>query len=209
MLLFCFGVLPLMRLTVLLFVWSPVAIVAGVLLATGWYLVIPLDGAATARRLAAWRDAASVRSALWLGLVGVFGLIGILLVNRWWAERFWLRVYRVEGDSMAPALVPGDYVLARRSCAAPACVHPGQIIVFESMDRPNTYIVKRVTAVDASGLTVRGDNPVESRQPGLWHDPPDACPGDRLQNRALVGAWAAGTVGAVWTAPWRLSALGG
>lgn len=66
---------------------------------------------------------------------------------------FGWRIARVEGESMAPTLVDGDYVLARRTVAALGDV---ALIRHSSLG----LIVKRICGIDeAYGYTVAGDNP--------------------------------------------------
>ncbi len=72
--------------------------------------------------------------------------------------------YAVSGDSMAPTLAAGDWVLARRV----STVRPGEIVVVERPDRPGLEIIKRVVAVEADGpgeamrARLAGDNPLAS-----------------------------------------------
>lgn len=55
---------------------------------------------------------------------------------------------------MAPALLPGDYVLAVRF----APVRPGDVVAFPHPDRPDFTLVKRVVEVDGGEVVVLGDN---------------------------------------------------
>ena len=87
-----------------------------------------------------------------------------------WAFVRW-KPFRVEvrGDSMSPALEPGDFVLA----TAPGRLRHGDVVVIEHPRRPGFEMVKRVTglpgdlAPDGSVLApheiwVEGDNPPAS-----------------------------------------------
>ena len=67
----------------------------------------------------------------------------------------WRAVRRVEvvGDSMLPALQPGDRLLVLR----PAPARPGDVVVVVDPRLPRT-MVKRVVDVDRHGVTVLGDN---------------------------------------------------
>jgi nickel-type superoxide dismutase maturation protease len=72
-----------------------------------------------------------------------------------------LRRVEVAGDSMLPALAPGDRLLVLR--------HPrwrwraGQLAAFsDPRDANALLLVKRVVAVTPGGLDVRGDNPAAS-----------------------------------------------
>lgn len=65
---------------------------------------------------------------------------------------------RVAGLSMAPTLLPGDFLVVRRS--APPRV--GTIVVARRPDRPGLLVVKRVTARGSGGYWLVGDNPLAS-----------------------------------------------
>lgn len=72
----------------------------------------------------------------------------------------WRAVRRVEvvGDSMLPALRPGDRLLVLR----PAPARPGDVVAVADPRLPARIMVKRVAAVGAEGVTVLGDNPAAS-----------------------------------------------
>jgi nickel-type superoxide dismutase maturation protease len=77
-----------------------------------------------------------------------------------WIAVAWLRwrPFRVavEGQSMAPALEPGDWVVAVRTGSIP----PRSIVVVEHPDRPGFEMVKRLTGVpgDTLGALVLEDD---------------------------------------------------
>ncbi|HEV7888395.1 MAG TPA: nickel-type superoxide dismutase maturation protease [Acidimicrobiales bacterium] len=62
----------------------------------------------------------------------------------------WRRV-EVHGDSMRPALQPGDRLLVVRWPR----LRPGHLV---ALARPDRVVVKRVQAVDHGMVTVAGDN---------------------------------------------------
>lgn len=79
----------------------------------------------------------------------------------------WRPVRRVEvvGDSMRPALLPGDRLLVWR----PARARPGDVVAVSDPRLPSRTMVKRVAARGPEGVTVLGDNAVastDSRQLG-------------------------------------------
>lgn len=65
-----------------------------------------------------------------------------------------LRYLAVVGDSMAPTLRAGDWVLARRSSR----VRVGEVVVLTDPRSP-TLLVKRVAEVRPNGYYVLGDSP--------------------------------------------------
>jgi nickel-type superoxide dismutase maturation protease len=70
--------------------------------------------------------------------------------------------FRVEvrGPSMVPSLVPGDKLLL-----APLWrpLRAGEMVAFDDPDQPERLLVKRVGAVTADEVEVRGDNEGASR----------------------------------------------
>jgi nickel-type superoxide dismutase maturation protease len=74
-----------------------------------------------------------------------------------WRARPVARV-EVQGDSMRPALAPGDRLLIVR--AVP--VRTGDVVAVEDPRRPARMLVKRVAARGPGGLTLLGDNPAAS-----------------------------------------------
>ncbi len=65
------------------------------------------------------------------------------------------RRMEVQGDSMAPTLLPGDRLLVLRGGRP----RPGALVVVADPRPPRRLMVKRVAAIDPSGVTVLGDNP--------------------------------------------------
>jgi nickel-type superoxide dismutase maturation protease len=77
-----------------------------------------------------------------------------------------LRYLAVVGDSMAPTLRTGDWVLARRSTR----VRAGDVVVLTDPREPTLLLVKRVAEVRPNGYYVLGDSPdasTDSRQFGV------------------------------------------
>lgn len=80
-------------------------------------------------------------------------LLAVLLVAAGvvWASRR-LRRYEVAEHSMAPTLLPGDYVVAIRSRRAPM---RGDVIVFPHPSRHGFELVKRVVALPGEHVAIR------------------------------------------------------
>jgi signal peptidase I len=121
-------------------------------------------------------------NALRLG-AGVLGLgaAALLLARRRYV------LIAVTGDSMVPALRPGDRMLVRRASTG---LRPGQLVVARRPqfgrrwsepvpppERP-VWLVKRVHAVDADtgDLVLHGDNAARSWDSRQW----GPCPRDRV-----------------------------
>ena len=70
------------------------------------------------------------------------------------------RIGRAEvfGDSMQPALQPGDRLLLLRIPTA----RPGQLVAVPDPRQPARTVIKRVAAVAGDTVTVLGDNPSAS-----------------------------------------------
>lgn len=71
-----------------------------------------------------------------------------------------LRLRRVEvvGESMRPALEPGDRLLVLRT----ANVTPGDVVAIVDPREPCRLVIKRVATCSPTELTVAGDNPAAS-----------------------------------------------
>jgi nickel-type superoxide dismutase maturation protease len=71
-----------------------------------------------------------------------------------------LRPFRVEiqGGSMRPALLPGDWCIAIRARR----VRPGDVVILERPHRPGLEVVKRIDRAEGGGWFVLGENPVVS-----------------------------------------------
>jgi signal peptidase I len=87
------------------------------------------------------------------------------------AARSALRRYAVVESSMVPALLAGDYVMARAARSAP---HRGDIVVFEHPTQPGFELVKRVVGLPGESLTIsNGQVHVGGRVlPEPWADGP-------------------------------------
>jgi nickel-type superoxide dismutase maturation protease len=77
-----------------------------------------------------------------------------------WAIWRWRPLARVqvEGDSMRPALLPGDRLLVVRR----ARIRHGDVVAVADPRQPARTMVKRVTAQRGTDVTVLGDNPAAS-----------------------------------------------
>lgn len=82
-----------------------------------------------------------------------------------------LRRVEVTGDSMRPALAPGDRLLAVRSRRAP----PGALVVVRDPRDRDRVLVKRVVRSGPEGMVVEGDNAAASTDsrsfgpvPSVW-----------------------------------------
>jgi len=77
---------------------------------------------------------------------------------------FPLRRFRVEDDSMRPALEPGDYVLVNRWAYKFRSPATGDLVVVRDPETPARFLVKRISDIaDAERIRVAGDNPERSR----------------------------------------------
>jgi signal peptidase I len=66
----------------------------------------------------------------------------------------WQRV-RVQGSSMVPTLLPGDWLLVRHG----APVRPGVIVLARFRSRPELPVLKRTVAEQDGGWLLASDNP--------------------------------------------------
>lgn len=68
------------------------------------------------------------------------------------------RIFRVEGESMAPTFREGDLVVVNPFAYQwrPPC--PGEVVVTRHPYRKGAYLLKRVAAYSNGRLALRGDN---------------------------------------------------
>ena len=80
------------------------------------------------------------------------------------AARRWFDVVEVQGSSMAPTLVPGEWLLVERRTYARRPPRMGEIVLAADPREPTRELIKRVAAVDEPAGTVdlRGDAPEAS-----------------------------------------------
>ena len=84
----------------------------------------------------------------------IWPILGLLALV---AARERLDVVQVRGRSMAPTLLPGDRLLVIR---LPPRV--GDVVLAADPRAPERELIKRVAALDAAGVRLRGDNPAAS-----------------------------------------------
>jgi SOS-response transcriptional repressor LexA len=88
---------------------------------------------------------------------------------------------RVEGESMRPALLPGDWLLVRRNVP----VRPGDIVVARLPGEPSRLIVKRAGWHGPEGWWLESDN---QRAPGR-RDSWDFGPVAEVVGRVVLRYW--------------------
>jgi nickel-type superoxide dismutase maturation protease len=113
-------------------------------------------------------------------------LVGVVAVL---AMRRHLDVVEVRGRSMAPALLPGDRLLIAR-LGSPRV---GDVVLAADPRDPRRELVKRVSALDAGGVTLRGDNRSESTDARTF----GAIPPAAVRWRAIGRYWPADRIGLV------------
>ncbi|MGH2381523.1 MAG: nickel-type superoxide dismutase maturation protease [Candidatus Limnocylindria bacterium] len=102
------------------------------------------------------------------------------------AARRWLDVVEVRGRSMLPTLQPGDRLLVLRASS-----RLGDVVVTHDPREPDRELIKRVSAADASGVTLRGDNAAASTDARVF----GAIPATRVQWRVIGRYWPPGRAG--------------
>lgn len=116
-------------------------------------------------------------------------LVGLLLASvAILAARHRLDVVEVRGRSMAPTLLPGDRLLVAR---LPARV--GDIVLADDPRQAGRELIKRVAAIHARGVVVRGDNPAASTDARAF----GALPAQAVVWRVIGRYWPADRIGLV------------
>jgi signal peptidase I len=77
------------------------------------------------------------------------------------AARTWFDVVEVQGNSMAPTLLPGEWLLVGRRTYTRRPPRVGEIVLAADPREPARELIKRVASVDAEAgtLELRGDAP--------------------------------------------------
>lgn len=73
----------------------------------------------------------------------MFGGVVAMLVARRFVTRF-----EVSGESMSPALNPGDYLVCESFSSTLGLIRKGNLVVIESPAQPGLQVIKRVAGVD-------------------------------------------------------------
>ena len=99
------------------------------------------------------------------------------------AALLWRFTGRVEvrGDSMRPALEPGDRLVVVRGRRP----RPGQVVAVADPRQPGRLVVKRVAATSAAGVTVVGDNAAASTDSRHY----GPVPARSVRGRAVYRYW--------------------
>jgi signal peptidase I len=125
------------------------------------------------------------------GLAGfLLGIVAVLVLRRR------LDVVEVRGRSMAPALLPGDRLLVTR-IGSPRV---GDVVLAADPRDPRRELVKRVSDLDAGGVTLNGDNSMESTDGRTF----GALAPDAVRWRVVGRYWPANRIGPVSPAPPRM-----
>lgn len=85
----------------------------------------------------------------------IVAYLALSFVLVWVADRPGYTGYRVSGDVMAPALLPGDYVLGRRIEGAADAPRPGELVVCLDDRGDGRVSLRRVSAVPGDVLEIR------------------------------------------------------
>lgn len=98
----------------------------------------------------------------------------------------------IEGDSMAPLLRDGDWILVDPDAYRVRSPRPGELVIVADPRDPRRVLVKRVAGVDPGGLLgLAGDNPGASTDSRVF-GPVD--PGS-VRGRPWARYWPPGRVG--------------
>lgn len=129
----------------------------------------------------------SLRAAVSTAAGMLVGLCAARLAVRW------LDVAEVMGRSMSPALEPGDLLLVERLTFQRRSPRVGEIALARDPRLPHRELVKRVAAVAAGTVTLRGDNTAASTDSATF----GALPLRAVRWRARLRYWPPSRIGPV------------
>jgi hypothetical protein len=90
--------------------------------------------------------------------------------------------------SMEPSLLPGDWLLARRSMrpGRPPRIRPGQLVIAWHPGRAGLLLVKRAARPEADGWWLESDNPAAGAVDSRAFGP---VPAGLIEARVLMRYW--------------------
>jgi nickel-type superoxide dismutase maturation protease len=111
------------------------------------------------------------------------------------AARRWLDIIEVQGASMAPTLLPGDWLIVERRTYARRAPRVGEIVVAADPREADRELIKRVAAIDlqTGTLDLRGDAPETSTDSRAF----GPVPMKGVQWRVIARYWPANRIGGV------------
>ena len=108
------------------------------------------------------RGGPGIRATPVLYLLALIAVAAEVAAAWMWASRRFMR-YEIAGESMLPALSPGDYVVVDLRAYRRTRPRPGHVVLARDPRELERTIVKRVARVDLHGaLWLLGDNPEAS-----------------------------------------------
>ena len=118
----------------------------------------------------------------------------------------WLDVVEVRGDSMAPALLPGDRLVVESRSYARRAPRRGEVILAADPREPLRELVKRVVETDerAAVADLRGDAPEASTDSRAY----GAVPLAQIRWRAVFRYWPPARAGRLPPPPVRTPRAG-
>jgi nickel-type superoxide dismutase maturation protease len=113
----------------------------------------------------------------------------VAFLAAWLLLRDRIDVVEVRGRSMLPGLHPGDRLVVVRTDV----IRAGDVVLAPDPRDRHRELIKRVAAVDATGVTVRGDNVRESTDARTF----GVLPAGSVRWRAVARYWPPGRAGLV------------
>jgi nickel-type superoxide dismutase maturation protease len=109
------------------------------------------------------------------------------------AARRWLDVVEVQGGSMAPTLLPGEWLMVERRSFTRRPPRVGEIVLAIDPREPDRELIKRVASVDLPGESVelRGDDGLASTDSRTF----GAVPRSAIQWRVVARYWPPDRIG--------------
>ena len=126
--------------------------------------------------------------SLWFALG--LGVAAAAIVSRW------TDLVAVRGGSMAPTLLPGDFLIVERWSLMRRSPRPGEVVLARDPRQPTRELIKRVAVVRDGSIELRGDAPTSTDSRSFGPLPPDA-----IEWRVLFRYWPVSRIGPVPAAP--------
>lgn len=130
---------------------APLNVILPLALPVGWVLYIAIDAFRRARRVGTvFTPRGYNRWYVYMGVVVLAGFVQSSAIDL--GKAHFVEAFRIPGAAMRPTLLPGDYVLVRKSSGRDRMPARGEAIVFAPPHAPEKHYVMRVVGLPGDTL---------------------------------------------------------
>jgi signal peptidase I len=134
--------------------FSKISVIVGIVVAVLLFLLVPLDGALTARRRRGQPPTRWNRVWIYIAYAVLLAFV-VQPIAIWGINHFWFRTFSVPAGSMMDTLLVGDSVIADMRKGTLFPVRRGDIVVFRMPVEPEVLFMKRVIGLPGETVELR------------------------------------------------------